>query len=959
MEQPLFVESQSSDNKGLDFQYLRREGIQLIQKLTGAFWTDYNAHDPGITILEQLCYAITDVCYRIEFDIQDHLFDAKAGSNIFRTAYELLPAHPWTINDYRKIVLDAVIGLKNVWLLPVADTESSFKGLYKILVEIDESTGRDITEESIIQNVRKVFLKNRNLCEDLEKVEIVTPFNVSLHGDIEVDKLEDLERTIAEIYYQVNHYLSPEIHFHTLEELLEKGESVNDLLDGPLLQYGFIKTDDLSPKMDKITLSDIIKVVMQVKGVNNVKNLYIEVDGEKYDNQYIIPLNKIPVLDIKKEYKEDAYNINFFKGTLLVQNMRHEEVDRKYTEIESLNKRVYHINENTLEVEYGKKLKVKEYYSLQNHFPGIFGVGEEGIPGRPDNKRIAQAKQLKAYLILFEQLLANILAQLAHVKELYSNTNEAQQTYFYQHINKNIPNATDLFKTGNHKIDDPVLEHYDITANYKEGIEALIKVNDDYVDRRNRFIDFILAIYGENYNNYTVTQQNYYYTEANFQKFLLKSKIRFLHFLVDINQNKSKAYNYKQPFRDTENISSLEKKVNILLGLGFGLGSDLHYAVVKKSLIERVKKQTIKLTEDTLKGSDKNTWESLTDITRRSITETSIEENFAYVDDEDITLEALEDEKAERLLQETSIIQGAILPAYVLREGINLLNYRIGKLPQSRNYQILLLSPTTGQWIWIAEVNNYQDTVNTVGLIADFLKDYNILSEGLHAIEHLLLRPKVGEEKFGIYIKDEEGFPFLASQYRFTLEERIKVVEQLRAEIRTFENFSVERRTDGDFEIIFGTQDPRMKFTSIQQNISVEAIHNKLEALYKYLSDHKEAIPFEEKVAYYIQFTEDGRKIHEDFFNHRMSFILPNWTVRFHDEEFRRLTESMIQQNKPANVSTQCVWLNLSSMRKFEQLFFNWTQEREKVEDSDKLKELSYQLLDLLYKEEVVKKKEE
>ena len=45
----------------LDYENLRKEGIAWLKKLARSEWTDFNAHDPGITILEQVCYALTDL----------------------------------------------------------------------------------------------------------------------------------------------------------------------------------------------------------------------------------------------------------------------------------------------------------------------------------------------------------------------------------------------------------------------------------------------------------------------------------------------------------------------------------------------------------------------------------------------------------------------------------------------------------------------------------------------------------------------------------------------------------------------------------------------------------------------------------------------------------------------------------------------------------------------------------
>ena len=56
---------------------LRAEGLSHIQSLSHSLWTDYNAHDPGITTLEALCYAITELGYRSGFDMQDRFFGSS------------------------------------------------------------------------------------------------------------------------------------------------------------------------------------------------------------------------------------------------------------------------------------------------------------------------------------------------------------------------------------------------------------------------------------------------------------------------------------------------------------------------------------------------------------------------------------------------------------------------------------------------------------------------------------------------------------------------------------------------------------------------------------------------------------------------------------------------------------------------------------------------------------------
>ena len=55
------------------------EGIELVQALSANNWTDYNLHDPGVTILEQLCFALTELGYRAGFPVKDQLAETNQG----------------------------------------------------------------------------------------------------------------------------------------------------------------------------------------------------------------------------------------------------------------------------------------------------------------------------------------------------------------------------------------------------------------------------------------------------------------------------------------------------------------------------------------------------------------------------------------------------------------------------------------------------------------------------------------------------------------------------------------------------------------------------------------------------------------------------------------------------------------------------------------------------------------
>lgn len=115
--------AQPALDPSVDYYQLRREGIGHVQQAGHQQWTDYNVHDPGITILEALCYAITDVGYRIEWDIEDILAPRLPSADparpypdqAFFTAREVLTVNPTTLNDFRRALID-LPGVSDAWV---------------------------------------------------------------------------------------------------------------------------------------------------------------------------------------------------------------------------------------------------------------------------------------------------------------------------------------------------------------------------------------------------------------------------------------------------------------------------------------------------------------------------------------------------------------------------------------------------------------------------------------------------------------------------------------------------------------------------------------------------------------------------------------------------------------------------------------------------------------------------
>ena len=168
-------------NKGLDYAYLKKTGIDLVQQWASDIWTDYNEHDPGVTTLEQLCYALTELSYRAEMPLADLLTDSRTGKiktheQALFIPRRILPCNPLTINDYRKLIVDRVKEVANVWLTPFrARVPAKFvNGLYDIWLYVPNadpcSCDGEYLPDVIRDHVRRIYCDHRDLCEDLHAI---------------------------------------------------------------------------------------------------------------------------------------------------------------------------------------------------------------------------------------------------------------------------------------------------------------------------------------------------------------------------------------------------------------------------------------------------------------------------------------------------------------------------------------------------------------------------------------------------------------------------------------------------------------------------------------------------------------------------------------------------------------------------------------------------------------------
>jgi hypothetical protein len=584
METELKITKNNKRKVALDHRALFSAGIEHVRQLSSEIWTDYNAHDPGVTALEVLSYALTDLSLRAEFPMQDLLAlnkldesTAKTNSEYmaeqFLSARKILPNRPLTELDYRKLIID-IPGIKNAWIYP-AQTELfadkinkkllfkenddsklesvQLKGLYNINVDIDSGLKKS-QKQKLIYQVRQLLHDNRNLCEDFVDIGEVKKQHFLLCAEIEIAPNADVVEINAQINNQVTNYLSPTIKNFTLSEALaltnELGEkySTDEIFSGPALRCGFILDEHLihTNLKEQVYLSDVISLIMGIAGVVSVRDIIVNPTALKK------PLDNKWVVSIKDKHRAV---LNFEKSSLLFYKKGYPVKADKDATIKRMKELAFSLQtksevpiDEDINIPLGENRDSSNYYPLKYHFPEVYGISENGLPSNASEVRKSQALQLEGYLLFIEQILGNYLSQLANLPQLFSSDENNVQTYFSQKIQ-----GYDKLYTS-----EEVQELLDNTLANKEK----------QTHRRSLFLDHLISRFAEDFTDIAdVLYSNFATTEQQ----MVERKCQFLNLYDVISKDRGLAYNYtlndKNKIWDTDNVSGFEKRISALLGI--------------------------------------------------------------------------------------------------------------------------------------------------------------------------------------------------------------------------------------------------------------------------------------------------------------------------------------------------------------------------------------------------------
>ncbi len=958
-------------SKSQDFHFLRKVAIQRIEELGSELWTDYNIHDPGITILETLCYAITELGYRTGFDIQDILArDINDNTKDFFSAGEILTCNPVTIIDFRKLIIDQV-GIQNGWLHVTKESpaDSSFNyrcndtdhayevrvndtagfdkkflnGLYNVSLQLDEDDqlgdlnsniidwqianadadlidvklvipvieiafptwdypiaklfdyhlvtqsslinfqniagqisfdlilefdsdptkiinieGIDLLVNnknglslqqadlviefeknnalsfsqtyckrlkkilSLIKNIYCALHSHRNLCEDYVKFSIVRSQEISLCANIELTPDADPEEVLAHILFEVDRFLAPPVDFYSLKEMIDKKLAIETIFEGIVPEHGFIDQRELekSELKTEIHTSDLYRIIMTLPQVRAIKGLMItnyldgipQTTGEKWCIKLGAPYHlNLRTDDSKILFNKDGlpFRADRLQIERLIQIFKAEHSRPKLQ-----------LNQRDLPIPSGQAKALAEYYSIQNDFPLTYGIGKDGLPSTTSHERKSQAKQLKAFLMFFDQLLANYLAQLADAKNQLSVSANVSASYAINPLYKpsqsndrdDFPMVENLFKDfidtldGSEDLDDlkSLQTKWNIFTdnnnNYIKNLKSLTESRKEFQIHRNQFLDHLLARFAESFSDYALLIHRTSEESSGLE--LIKDKQKFLTEYPKISSERGKAFQLKcydadisDPWQ-ANNISGLRHRLSRLLG------------------IDNIKRYPL--------GYKLNDVMNLFSITGAGPYEfqlnmdgkTLLNSANSYTTEED-TIEAI---------------------YLLINHAANRDNF---KIRPAENYSFDLFDPL-GELL-ASHPDSYDDSATALEIIIQIvtlIKD-NFFREGMHLFEHILLRPMFDR------------------------------------------NISENDVNEGYF--------PSCKLT------------------------------------------DDCSCPIDDHYSFRITLVFPYWPERFRNMDFRHYVERMVHLETPAHILAKICWVDITDMNALEDCYLAWLEEVSKI----------------------------
>lgn len=535
---------------------LRRRGISFTQALSGDTWTDYNHHDPGVTLLEAICFTLTEGVFTAQLPVEDLLTAPDGGLHYRRHALHgperALPCRATTRDDLLRVLLDRVPTLYHLRLqMPRGD------GVWQAAVRapsaLGEQAGRDLLRAAWSQ---------RSLGEDFAApVTVLKPRWCQLQLQLEVEGPRELSEVLADVVRRCAELIAAAPRRLPLADRLAAeradagGIDPAALFDGPSLQHGWIGDAELQADADnRLHFSDLVHALAQIEDVVRITHLQLDADGlvardgtlpwqgEDWALQLRWPDSPQALagwevsrrgtrLEIDAtalfERLTDAFQVGRL-GMACATGRRHREPD------------------SLLPLPRGHAPHDAPYVSTWHHLPPLYR-SEHSLPATD----AAHESQFAGYLAQLEQWVAHGQRQQAHLHALFDTRGDASRSYWWEPLDAG-------------HLSGLAAVHASSAAEREQALIA----QDPALERRGRVFDLLLGLHGETWPQDSVQRFGTYYSPPAWQAHLLECKRRLLLRIVHHTRDRHAAIDYSRRSVGAAGCTPpLQERIALLLGM--------------------------------------------------------------------------------------------------------------------------------------------------------------------------------------------------------------------------------------------------------------------------------------------------------------------------------------------------------------------------------------------------------
>jgi|GEM_PF-4924054 len=880
-----------------DIRFLRERGIALLQQYSGNIWTDYNMHDPGVTLLETLCLALAEVAYRADYSMAEILGEqASPGRGAFPAPHTVLPASPVTAEDLVRVLL-GVPGVRNANIHP-SRTYPDFPGLFDVEISPTDDLENDEQRARIEANVRKTLARYRKPGEDFAEVRFLEPEHVGFELDLEVKRRVDSAEFFHKVAEAIERYLSPVVDYFSLEELQAEGKDLSEIFEGPLLEKGFIPQRELELRRPRKTIytSDLVTVLAGLEDVKSVRRIIIRSStGEPFHWSYTVPGNTTPHIS----HHDTHITIRYKGAEIRSHALSHIRIAHN---LQSLPK-PFDVARYLQRTQTEEARPLAEYTSTRHDFPIAYGIGRYGLPPQSTPKREAMAHQFKGYLRIFDQVLFNALTQLAHVKELLSfqridHSYAAQLLADPRGDEYLVKPFTDEFLANHFTMEDTRLLRKEWEAYLEKNraqldtaLHALVESKYQAAERRGRALSHLLARFGHDISFFE-------YVSGLNEDELIRYKEMLLQKLPALDARRSEAPlpagNYMaQP----ERMPGFERRIALLAGLRTVSRKSLSAAV--DQLMQSGTGEALELTISEAEGDE--ALELLFLLGGKEEMYVAEKRGDAYA----LTLRHSEAETRQQL------------------SDMNLPDEEEKAFLEKMAGPRAELSP-----LFDSETKAYALAKKLSASIAE----QDRASEGFHFIDHIGLRPADDLPAFGfeVLLGEERIFSLEA---KHTRAERKKLLEDFLQKAKTADRYVITETGPQQFRITH--PDAPGLLGVLLYSTWEEARAAVREYVLRFDRRRKDAAT----IRYTTRFAHLYPNI-DDPFSNLVTFVLPSWPSRFQSAAYKTYVEETIARETPAHLLLSLRWLGYERMREFEKAWADWLEADARLSAGERLARL-------------------